>query len=205
MEKYKLDLVELRDSIYNRDTNSLDYNRLRWGKFYNRLRWQFFTKTTTMTITALITKTNFFDYAHLMGPLMNSCSVLFSSLTWLVGGGSFFAMVIVMMRMKMRERQIDKNFLSIRTQAVHCHMSPEYSSILNLSYTPCLDTIFGPKNTRLPAIDSRSGRCLEVYTQILSQFFFGKYPFLCFCLVKKSPETDKIAAKLTLEGHKYIP
>jgi len=29
MEKYKLDLVELRDSIYNRDTNSLDYNRLR--------------------------------------------------------------------------------------------------------------------------------------------------------------------------------
>ena len=34
MEKYKLDLVELRDSIYNRDTNSLDYNRLRWGKFY---------------------------------------------------------------------------------------------------------------------------------------------------------------------------
>ena len=31
MEKYKLDLVELRDSIYNRDTNSLDYNRLRWG------------------------------------------------------------------------------------------------------------------------------------------------------------------------------
>ena len=30
MEKYKLDLVELRDSIYNRDTNSLDYNRLRW-------------------------------------------------------------------------------------------------------------------------------------------------------------------------------
>ena len=30
MEKYKLDLVELRDSIYNRETNSLDYNRLRW-------------------------------------------------------------------------------------------------------------------------------------------------------------------------------
>jgi len=29
MEKYKLDLVELRDSIYNRETNSLDYNRLR--------------------------------------------------------------------------------------------------------------------------------------------------------------------------------
>ena len=40
-----------------------------------------FTKTTTMTITALITKTNFFDCAHLMGPLMNSCSVLFSSST----------------------------------------------------------------------------------------------------------------------------
>ena len=40
-----------------------------------------FTKTTTMTITASITKTKFFDYAHLMGPLMNSCSVLFSSLT----------------------------------------------------------------------------------------------------------------------------
>merc|ERR1712079_173353 len=29
MEKYKLDLVELRDSIYNRQSNSLDYNRLR--------------------------------------------------------------------------------------------------------------------------------------------------------------------------------
>ena len=27
MEKYKLDLVELRDSIYNRQSNSLDYNR----------------------------------------------------------------------------------------------------------------------------------------------------------------------------------
>ena len=27
-----------------------------------------FTKTTTMTITALITKTNFFDYAYMMGP-----------------------------------------------------------------------------------------------------------------------------------------
>ena len=27
MEKYKLDLVELRDSIYNKQTNSLDYNR----------------------------------------------------------------------------------------------------------------------------------------------------------------------------------
>ena len=40
-----------------------------------------FTKTTTMTITALITKTNFFDYAYMMGPLMNSCYVLFSSLT----------------------------------------------------------------------------------------------------------------------------
>ena len=40
-----------------------------------------FTKTTTMTITTLITKTNFFDYAHLMGPLTNSCSGLFSSST----------------------------------------------------------------------------------------------------------------------------
>jgi len=29
MEKYKLDLVELRDTIYNKQTNSLDYNRLR--------------------------------------------------------------------------------------------------------------------------------------------------------------------------------
>jgi len=29
MEKYKLDLVELRDSIYNKSTNTLDYNRLR--------------------------------------------------------------------------------------------------------------------------------------------------------------------------------
>ena len=29
MEKYKLDLVELRDSIYNKQTNTLDYNRLR--------------------------------------------------------------------------------------------------------------------------------------------------------------------------------
>ncbi|XP_040580482.1 high affinity cGMP-specific 3',5'-cyclic phosphodiesterase 9A isoform X4 [Lepeophtheirus salmonis] len=29
MEKYKLDLVELRDSIYNRSRNTLDYNRLR--------------------------------------------------------------------------------------------------------------------------------------------------------------------------------
>lgn len=29
MEKYKLDLVELRDSLYNRETNSLDYTRLR--------------------------------------------------------------------------------------------------------------------------------------------------------------------------------
>jgi len=29
MEKYKLDLVELRDALYNRETNSLDYNRLR--------------------------------------------------------------------------------------------------------------------------------------------------------------------------------
>jgi len=29
MEKYKLDLVELRDAIYNRQSNSLDYNRLR--------------------------------------------------------------------------------------------------------------------------------------------------------------------------------
>lgn len=27
MEKYKLDLVELRDSIYNKQTNTLDYNR----------------------------------------------------------------------------------------------------------------------------------------------------------------------------------
>jgi len=29
MEKYKLDLVELRDSIYNKQNHSLDYNRLR--------------------------------------------------------------------------------------------------------------------------------------------------------------------------------
>lgn len=29
MEKYKLDLIEIRDSIYNKSTNSLDYNRLR--------------------------------------------------------------------------------------------------------------------------------------------------------------------------------
>lgn len=29
MEKYKLDLVDLRDSIYNKSTNTLDYNRLR--------------------------------------------------------------------------------------------------------------------------------------------------------------------------------
>lgn len=29
MEKYKLDLVELRDAIYNKQTNALDYNRLR--------------------------------------------------------------------------------------------------------------------------------------------------------------------------------
>ena len=29
MEKYKLDLIELKDSIYNKATNSLDYNRLR--------------------------------------------------------------------------------------------------------------------------------------------------------------------------------
>ena len=27
VEKYKLDLVELRDSIYNKQTNTLDYNR----------------------------------------------------------------------------------------------------------------------------------------------------------------------------------
>ena len=32
MEKYKLDLVELRDSIYNRQSNSLDYNRLVRGE-----------------------------------------------------------------------------------------------------------------------------------------------------------------------------
>ena len=30
MEKYKLDLVELRDAIYNKQTNHLDYNRLRY-------------------------------------------------------------------------------------------------------------------------------------------------------------------------------
>ena len=29
MEKYKLDLVELRDSIYNKQSHSLDYNRVR--------------------------------------------------------------------------------------------------------------------------------------------------------------------------------
>ena len=29
MEKYKLDLVELRDSIHNKLTNTLDYNKLR--------------------------------------------------------------------------------------------------------------------------------------------------------------------------------
>ena len=29
MEKYKLDLVELRDSIHNKQTNTLDYNKLR--------------------------------------------------------------------------------------------------------------------------------------------------------------------------------
>ena len=29
MEKYKLDLVELRDSIINKQTNNLDYNKLR--------------------------------------------------------------------------------------------------------------------------------------------------------------------------------
>ena len=32
MEKYKLDLVELRDSIYNRQSNTLDYNRLVRGQ-----------------------------------------------------------------------------------------------------------------------------------------------------------------------------
>ena len=32
MEKYKLDLVELRDSIYNRQSNTLDYNRLVRGE-----------------------------------------------------------------------------------------------------------------------------------------------------------------------------
>ena len=30
MEKYKLDLVELRDSIHNKQTNTLDYNKLRY-------------------------------------------------------------------------------------------------------------------------------------------------------------------------------
>ena len=29
MERYKLDLVELRNMIYNKSKNSLDYNRLR--------------------------------------------------------------------------------------------------------------------------------------------------------------------------------
>ena len=29
MEKYKLDLTEIKDSIYNKSTNTLDYNRLR--------------------------------------------------------------------------------------------------------------------------------------------------------------------------------
>ena len=34
MEKYKLDLVELRDAIYNKQTNTLDYNRLRYSITY---------------------------------------------------------------------------------------------------------------------------------------------------------------------------
>ena len=34
MEKYKLDLVELRDSIYNKSTNTLDYNRLRCSNHF---------------------------------------------------------------------------------------------------------------------------------------------------------------------------
>ena len=29
MEKYKLDLVELRDTIHNKLSNTLDYNKLR--------------------------------------------------------------------------------------------------------------------------------------------------------------------------------
>ena len=80
MEKYKLDLVELRDSIYNRDTNSLDYNRLRWGNLYNRLRWQFFYKDDNNDNHGINKKNNFFDCARLMSPLMSSCSVLFSFL-----------------------------------------------------------------------------------------------------------------------------
>ena len=36
MEKYKLDLVELRDSIYNKSTNTLDYNRLRCSNHLGR-------------------------------------------------------------------------------------------------------------------------------------------------------------------------
>ena len=49
--------------------------------------------------------------------------------------------------------------------------------------TPCLDDFFGTGIANLPALGFRSGRCLGVHTQILSQIRPGKW--VCFCLIKK--------------------
>ena len=140
-----------------------------------------------------------------MGPLMNSNSVLFSSLTWLVGGGSFFAMVIVMIGMKMRERQIDKNFLSIRTQAAHCHVSSEYSSLLNLSYTPCLDTIFWTKKY---SFASFWVQIREVFGSLHTNFkpiLLWEIFLFVFLPCKKISWNRRNSGKTDFRGPKYIP
>ena len=52
----------------------------------------------------------------------------------------------------------------------------------------CIYDIFGPENPCLLAFGSRSMRFLGVHTQIFSQLWWGKWPFLqkvCFCLKKE--------------------
>ena len=62
----------------------------------------------------------------------------------------------------------------IMVLALYWHLLCPLIIPIVMPYTPTLKEIFGPKNSHLPALGSRSRRCLGFHTQIFSQICWGE-------------------------------